>query len=81
MSINNTEEIYSLYIDGDIVFTDSLEKTCREKMDEIVTNYKNLHTDRNFIIDEYDDNFFTIISYPKNYATSYERIEFYACII
>lgn len=80
MSTDNTEGTYSLYIDDKLEIVDSTELNCKEKLNETFHKYQNLYLDRTFVLDNYD-NFFRLVSYPKNYPTSYERLDFTAYIV
>jgi hypothetical protein len=71
---------YSLYVDNYPVVLNSTYLNCVENLKNITNDNECRYTDRKFILDKEGDNF-TLLSFPKNYPTTYERVELKAEII
>ena len=75
-----TEENWYLFVDNSPIIFNSTYIDCYNTLSQLVSKYKYTNPERNFILDNRDEKF-TLVSLPKNYPTSYERVEFIANIV
>ena len=75
-----TEENWYLIVDNSPLIINSTYIDCYTTLTDIVNKYKHTNPERKFILDNNGEKF-TLVSLPKNYPTSYERVELTADII
>lgn len=75
-----TEENWYLSVNNYPVIINSTYIECYKTLIDIVNKYKYNEPERKFIIENEGEKF-TLVSFPKNQPTSYERLELVADII
>jgi len=71
---SETDSEYSLYINNGPFLLNTSYSDCLEQLEDVKDAYQRRDTDRKFILDRQGDKF-TLVSFPKNYPTSYEQVE------